>query len=94
MTAKNPQNRDQTLEEAALTTARHPDRQEPGQNKVENDHNRLGEQEPTQKNEGRRTPDSRSDRTDHVGSGNQNQSRKGNAGSVGGGAGGDGRGAG
>lgn len=52
------------------------DRQEPGKGKVENDHNRQGEQEPTQKNEARRTPESRSDRTSQVGSGNQTQSRK------------------
>lgn len=61
---------------------KHPaDRQEAGQNKLENDHNRKGNQEPTQTHQGQRTPDSRSDRTDHVGSGNQTQSRKGNAGS-------------
>ena len=52
------------------------DRQEPGKHKVENDHNRQGEQAATQKNEARRTPESRSDRTDHIGSDNQSQSRK------------------
>lgn len=57
------------------------DRQEAGKNKVENDHNRRGNQEPTQTNQGQRTPDSRSDRTDQVGSGNQTQSRQGHAGS-------------
>ncbi len=45
--------------------------------KVANDHNKQGEETPTQKNEGRRTPQSRSDRESHVGSGNQNQSRRG-----------------
>ena len=92
MTAKNPQdqdqnqNRDQTATDAADAPAhaQHPDRQQPGQGKVENDHNRIGHQEPTQKNEGQRTPDSRSDRTSHIGSGNQNQTRQGNAGSGGG----------
>ena len=51
---------------------------------MENDHNQMGNQEPTQKNEGQRTPESRSDRTSHIGSGNQNQTRQGNAGSGGG----------
>lgn len=53
------------------------DTQAPGTGKVENDHNRMGHQQPTQKNEGRRTPDSRHDRDTHVGSGNQSQSRQG-----------------
>lgn len=52
------------------------DKQEPGKGKVENDHNRQGNQEPTQKNEARRTPESRSDRTSQVGGNNQSQSRK------------------
>ena len=52
------------------------DQQEPGKRKVENDRNRQGDQEPTQKNEARRTPESRSDRTTQVGSNNQTQSRK------------------
>jgi len=69
------------------------DKQEPGTGKVENDHNRQGDQEPTQKNEAQRTPQSRHDRDAHIGSGNQVQSRQGSAGS-GGGAGGGGRGAG
>jgi len=38
------------------------DRQEPGTGKVANDHNKMGHQEPTQRNEGRRTPESRHDR--------------------------------
>ena len=53
------------------------DKQEPKTGKVENDHNKVGEQEPTARNEGHRTPKSRSDRESHVGSGNQNQSRRG-----------------
>lgn len=60
------------------------DRQTPGAGKVENDHNRQGSQEPTQKNEARRTPDSRHDREGHVGSGNHSQSRQGTAGGGGG----------
>lgn len=35
--------------------------------KNENDTNKMGAQKPTQKNEGRRTPESRSDREDHIG---------------------------
>ena len=46
--------------------------------KVANDHNKTGEQEVTQKNEAKRTPDSRTDREAHLGSGNQTQSRRGN----------------
>lgn len=48
--------------------------------KVENDTNKTGAQEPTQKNEGRRTPQSRHDRESHIGSSNQTQSRRGNSG--------------
>lgn len=48
--------------------------------KVENDFNKVGETAPTQKNEGRRTPDSRHDREAHVGGGNQSQSRRGGPG--------------
>lgn len=57
------------------------DRQEPGTGKVANDHNKMGHQEPTQVNEGRRTPESRHDRQD-AGSGPHNQvsARKGGAG--------------
>lgn len=54
------------------------DTQEPGTGKVANDHNKVGETEPTQKNEGERTPRSRGDRDDHLGSQNQNQVRRGN----------------
>ena len=48
--------------------------------KVENDHNKVGVQPLTQKNEAKRTPDSRTDREAHLGSGNQTQSRRGNTG--------------
>ena len=53
--------------------------------KVENDTNKTGAQEPTQKNEGRRTPQSRNDRESHIGSSNQTQSRRGNSGGSSGG---------
>jgi hypothetical protein len=58
------------------------DRQAPLSGKVENDFNKQGEQKPTQKNEGRRTPESRHDRETQVGSQNQTQARKG-AGGIG-----------
>lgn len=45
--------------------------------KVENDTNKMGEQDPTQLNQGKRTPDSRSDREAHIGGGNQSQARRG-----------------
>lgn len=49
--------------------------------KVANDHNKVGDQEPTQTNQGRRTPESRHDRQS-IGSGPQNQvtARKGGGG--------------
>ena len=56
------------------------DEQEPNTGKVANDHNKVGEQDLTQKNEAKRTADSRTDREAHIGSGNQTQSRKGNTG--------------
>ena len=56
------------------------DEQTPKTGKVENDHNKVGEQTLTQKNEAKRTPDSRTDREAHLGSGNQTQSRRGNTG--------------
>ena len=61
------------------------DKQAPLSGKVENDFNKLGEQKPTQKNEGRRTPGSRHDRESQLGSDNQSQARKGgpNSGEVG-----------
>lgn len=53
--------------------------------KVENDTNKMGEQRPTQKNEGKRTPQSRHDRDTLVGTSNQVRARKGRAGGAGGG---------
>ena len=43
-------------------------------------HNKVGTQQPTQKNEGRRTPDSRNDRESQAGSSNQAQQRRGRTG--------------
>lgn len=57
------------------------DEQAPQSGKVANDSNKLGNQDPTQKNEGKRTPESRSDRESQLGSSNQSQSRRGRAGS-------------
>jgi len=48
--------------------------------KVENDFNQMGEQKPTQRNEGQRTANSRSDRESHVGGSNQLQVRRGTTG--------------
>jgi hypothetical protein len=56
------------------------DRQAPQSGKSANDHNKMGEQTPTQKNEGRRTPESRHDRESHIGGQNQNQARTGGKG--------------
>ena len=53
------------------------DDQAPHTGKVANNHNKVGEQPLTQKNEAKRTPDSRTDRQAHLGSGNQTQSRRG-----------------
>ena len=53
------------------------DRKAPLGGKSDNDHNKMGKQAPTQLNEGRRTPQSRSDKEMHVGSGNKPQVRKG-----------------
>lgn len=64
-----------------MTKSQNPaDQQTPHTGKVENDHNKVGNTEPTQKNEGKRTPDSRSDRESHIGGSNQNQSRRGTTG--------------
>ena len=54
------------------------DEQTPKTGKVANDHNKAGDQALTQKNEAKRTPESRTDREAHLGSGNQTQSRRGN----------------
>ncbi len=48
--------------------------------KVENDHNKSGTQPPTQKNEAKRTPLSRSDRESKLGSDNQVRARMGEPG--------------
>jgi hypothetical protein len=56
------------------------DKQAPLSGKVENDFNKMGEQRPTQKNEGKRTPKSRHDREAQIGGDNQNQARRGAAG--------------
>jgi hypothetical protein len=48
------------------------DRQEPRTGKVANDHNKVGHQQPSQTNQGRRTPESRHDRQT-IGAGSQNQ---------------------
>ena len=53
------------------------DEQAPQTGKVVNDRNKVGEQELTQKNQSKRTPESRTDREAHIGSGNQTQSRRG-----------------
>ncbi|CAA9442475.1 MAG: hypothetical protein AVDCRST_MAG51-3390 [uncultured Ramlibacter sp.] len=57
------------------------DYQQPGTGKVANDHNKTGNQEPTQTNQGQRTPESRHDRQTMAG-GPQNQisARKGGGG--------------
>ncbi len=52
-----------------------------GSGKVANDTNKQGSQKPTQKNEGKRTPESRNDRESNAGTDNQSSSRKGRAGS-------------
>ena len=57
------------------------DKQAPATGKVANDTNKLGSKDPTQLNQGQRTPDSRHDREAHVGGSNQSQSRRGVAGS-------------
>jgi len=68
--------------ETPMTSKQNPqDKQTPNTGKVENDTNKQGEQEPTQLNQGKRTPESRSDREAHVGGSNQSQSRRGPAGS-------------
>jgi len=70
------------FKEITMTTKKNPrDKQTPHTGKVQNDTNKLGEQEVTQLNQGKRTPDSRSDREAHVGGGNQSQSRRGSVGS-------------
>ena len=52
------------------------DEQTPNTGKVENDTNKLGEQAPTQLNQGKRTPESRHDREAKIGN-NQSHMRQG-----------------
>ncbi len=52
------------------------DQQAPQAGKVESDHNKQGEQDATQKNEGQRTPRGRNDRESQIGT-NQTQARRG-----------------
>lgn len=54
------------------------DKQASHTGKVENDFNRTGNKEVTQTHQGQRSPQSRNDRDSRIGSGNQNQSRRGN----------------
>jgi hypothetical protein len=55
----------------------HPQDRQTGQSgKNENDTNKVGNQPPTQSNEGQRTPQSRHDREDHIGN-NQSKVRGG-----------------
>ena len=53
--------------------------------KVANDHNKVGRQKPQQKNQGQRTPFSRSDRDALLGSDNQSRARQGGQGAPSGG---------
>lgn len=48
--------------------------------KGQTEHNKAGHQAATQRNEPKRTPESRSDRESQVGAGNQSQARRGAAG--------------
>jgi len=52
------------------------DKQAPLSGKVENDFNKMGNEKPTQKNEGRRTAESRHDREAQIGN-NQSKMRGG-----------------
>ncbi|MDR6860047.1 hypothetical protein [Variovorax guangxiensis] len=47
--------------------------------KGQTEHNKAGHQPATQRNEPKRTPESRSDRESQVGAGNQSQARRGPA---------------
>lgn len=67
--------------EAAAHNTAEADAQAPHSGKVANDHNEMGQTQPTQINQGRRTPESRHDRQT-MGAGPQNQvsARKGGGG--------------
>lgn len=56
------------------------DRQAPHSGKLANDHNKVGAQHPTQKNEGQRTPQSRHDRQVTAGTQNNIEARTGGKG--------------
>ena len=56
------------------------DHQPPHTGKVANDHNKMGNQQPTQINQGRRSPQARDDRESQVGSKNQVEMRTGGKG--------------
>ncbi len=58
---------------------KHPsnDKQAPHTGKVENDTNKVGNKDTTQINQGKRTPESRSDRESNIGGSNQSQTRRG-----------------
>ena len=60
-----------------IATNRAPKHESRPEGKSQNDVNKMGNEEPTQKNEGRRTPESRSDRESSIGGNNQRQSRRG-----------------
>ena len=60
-----------------MSTTHPHDPQQARTGKVANDHNKAGERAPTGTHQDQRTPQSRSDRTTHVGSGNQSQARQG-----------------
>src|SRR5689334_3456359 len=66
---------------AAKGDVPHPDKQQPHTGKLANDHNKVGDQEPKQTNQGRRTPESRHDQQQFSG-GPQNEvmARKGGGG--------------
>ena len=53
------------------------DKQAPNAGKVDNDRNRMGQQEPTQLNQGKRSPESRHDREAQIGTNNQSVVRRG-----------------
>jgi hypothetical protein len=70
--------RNHSKERTMSSSKQNPRDKQPGETgKVANDANKLGEQEPTQKNQGKRTPESRSDRESQIGSSNQSQARRG-----------------
>jgi len=87
---KSQQNRDKHPESGAVgsaaalsanaATAADADEQVAHSGKLANDHNKVGETKPTQKNEGRRTPESRHDRQTVNGTMNVTQARTGGKG--------------